>query len=60
MFQAFTAIWHPFKDLWRRHCVRVLECEQSTLAEKSRGKYQGEKTVHIHVYLRLIMFLLNR
>ena len=42
------------------HCVQVLECEQPTLEEKIRRKYKDDKTVYIHVYLRIFMFLLNR
>ena len=46
-------------DLWLCHCVQVLDSEQPTLEEKLREKYKGEK-VYIHVYLRMLMFLLNR
>ena len=49
----------PASDLWLCHCVQVLECEQPTPEEQLRGKQKGDKTVDIHVKLR-IMFLLNR
>ena len=47
-------------DIWLRRCVQVLECEQPTLKENLRRKYKGDKTVHNHVCLRMLMFFINR
>lgn len=46
----------PLSDLWLHHCVEVLECEQPTLEENLPGKYKGDKTVYIHVDLRMPVF----
>ena len=67
------AISTPSLDLWLRHCVEVLECEQPTLEEKLRGKYKVIKQYifmlasplnpnhhHHHACLRMLMWLLNR
>ena len=53
-------IAHPSSDLWVSLYVQMLECEQPTLEEKIRGKLKGDKTVYIHVYLRMLMPLLDR
>lgn len=50
------AISPPSSDLWLHHCVEVLECEQPTLEENLPGKYKGDKTVYIHVDLRMPVF----
>ena len=40
-------------------CVQVLECEQPTREEKMREKYKANKTVYVHVCLRMPIFLLT-
>ena len=52
-----TIPW-AISDIWLRRCVQVLECEQPTLKENLRRKYKGDKTVHNHVCLRMLMFFL--